>query len=114
MTKREQYQLEFLKVLNNNRVDYECYHTGQNPDFNRLAFKLYIMDKLECEGLIDEINNAENGEYYEHFFSLDNAAASDEDGIEIVPPNIIIDNQLIISFSDMKQLLDEWLDFRNS
>ncbi|GGI23864.1 hypothetical protein GCM10008119_09790 [Pedobacter mendelii] len=71
------------------------------------------MSQNECEGLIEIIVDAEDGKYYEEFFALDADAASDNDEIHIVPPNIIIDKSVTISFSDMKKLLQEWMSFRN-
>lgn len=114
MTKREQYQLRFYKVYSDNRIEYMCDHTGQNAKYNRLALKLSLMHKIECEALIETILDAENGEYYETDFVLNADTASDEDGIEISYPNVIIDNQLSISFIDMKILLQEWIDYKEN
>lgn len=65
------------------------------------------MHKIECEALVDEIEAAENNEYYEEYFAIDNDAASDSDEIYIKPPYVIIDKEIIIPFQDMKDLLME-------
>lgn len=111
MSKRQEYGLQFSKELKRDIIRFKCHYIGKNPLLISLAFKLTIMHKIECKGLIEEIINAENGEYYEQYFALDCDAASDNDCIEIAPPNVIIDNELTISFTDMKLLLQEYIDF---
>jgi hypothetical protein len=69
------------------------------------------MHQSECEGLIESIHDAENGKYYEEFFALDTDTVSDNDQTHMLPPNIIIDNSVTISFSDIKNLLREWTFF---
>ncbi len=68
------------------------------------------MSKSECIGLIEDMDASQNGEYYEEYFALDFSYASDSDQIRLIPPNIQLDN-LTITMSDMKQILQEWLEF---
>lgn len=69
------------------------------------------MDQNETTFLLCEINNALNG------FCYDTDYLSDGTGVEkirIVPPNIIIGPNCVISLFDMKALLNEWLFFITS
>ena len=104
-----QYNLEFGKIKNNSRIEYICY--TNNILYNGLAEKIRIMHPVECEGLINEIELAESQQEFEQFFSLDRSGASDNEGITITPPNIIIDNVLSIPMNNMKLILIEWLNF---
>ncbi|KRT15670.1 hypothetical protein ASU31_13475 [Pedobacter ginsenosidimutans] len=116
MTKREEYNLFFKKSIDDGYTEYGCYTSytiGDNQTYERLAAKLTLMHRVECEGLIESIIAAQSNKYYEQYFAIDSDSASDDDGIEIAPPNVIIDGKLIISFTDMIQILDEWIDFIN-
>ena len=108
LTKREEYNLEFYNVLNpnNNSINHIC---KSNSDDSLI--QLQFMDqlkKVEIEYLIDEITNAQNGEYYEDIPLLDLVS------IEFNYPDAVIENDLVISMDDLKDLLLEWLDFMNS
>lgn len=109
---KNKFNLIFEKKRHWFSVDYDCYTKYPNHEYARLASKLSLMTPNECEGLVESINDADNGQYYEEFFALDADSASDDDEIHISPPNIIIDNTITISFVDMKMLLQEWIDFR--
>lgn len=114
MTKHEEFNLKFVKTApSNGEFDYWC--TQDTPDsYATLVGVIPRISIIECEALIEEIENAENGAYYEQYFSLDVSAASDDDGIEIAPSNVVFNNVLSIPFADAKMLIQEWLDFLNS
>jgi len=114
MTKHEEYNLKFVIIqLPNGSIRYSC--TQDIPDgYATLVGIIPRISAIESEALIEEIENAENGAYYEQYFSLDASTASDDDGIEIAPPNIIFNSVLSIPFADAKMLIQEWLDFLNS
>nr|WP_293294702.1 hypothetical protein [Allomuricauda sp.] len=114
MTKHEEFNLRFVKTSSlNGKFDYWC--TQDTPDgYATLVGIIPRISAIECEALIQEIENAENGVFYEQYFSLDASTASDEDGIEITPPNVIFNSVLPIPFADTKMLIQEWLDFLNS
>lgn len=115
MLKHQEYNLKFVKIKpkTGGSIFYLC--TQDIPD--QYATLTGIIDKIsatECTALIEEIENAENGNYYEQFFSLNASTASDDDGIEIAPPNVIFNSVLPIPFADAKLLIQEWSDFLNS
>lgn len=112
MTQRERYNLVFERKFTGTRADFICHQLeGSQFAYGALANKLTLMHRLECEGLIDEIQAAENNEYYEEYFAIDNDAASDFDEIYIKPPYVTIDKHIFIPFQDMKELLMEWISF---
>lgn len=111
MATHEQYNLKFGKNIYDNDNEFVCYQIGNNQTYYRLAEKLRLMHKIECIGLIEDINAAQNNQYYEQYFAIDRDSASDSDGIEILPPNVIIDSSIIIPLQDMKEILQEWLAF---
>lgn len=110
---RQKFNLIFEKKRNWFSLYYYCITKSPKQEYAQLASKLSTMSQIECEGLIESMVDAEDGKYYEEFFALDADAASDNDEIHILPPNIIIDKSVTISFSDMKKLLQEWMSFRN-
>jgi hypothetical protein len=113
MSRHEQYNLQFGKMKDDSIYEFVCYQIGNNQPYYRLAEKLRLMHKIECIALIDSIDAALNGQYYEQYFSVDRDSASDSDGIEIIPPNIIIDDIITIPMEHMKEILQEWIDFIN-
>lgn len=102
MTQRERYNLVFKKKFSWKHAEFFCRlkEVGQ-LDHDSLAKKLTLMHRVECQGLIDEIEAAENNEYYEEFFAIDNDAAADDDEIHIKPPYVVIDKHDIIPFQDI-------------
>ena len=108
MTKREEYNLEFYNVLNpnNNSINHIC-KSNSDDSLIHLQF-MDQLKKVEIEYLIDEIKNAQNGEYYEDIPLLDLVS------IKFNYPDAVIENDLVISMYVLKDLLLEWLDFMNS
>jgi len=114
MTKQEEYKLNFHKENIDGNIIFRCDNQEVTIESYNSSSILDRLSKAETEGLLDEIDNAINGTYYEQYFSLNNSIASDDDGIEIAPPNVIFNNALPIPLADAKMLIQEWLDFLNS
>jgi hypothetical protein len=111
MVTHEQYNLKFEKKIYDNEYEFVCYQIGNNQSYYGLAEKLRLMHKIECIGLIDSIDAAQNSQYYERYYSIDRGEANDSNGIEISPSNVIIDSTITIPLQDMKEILQEWLTF---
>lgn len=112
MTLQDKYQLQFKREIEDLKVIFKCKSIGDNS--NEIARKINQMHLIECKGLIEEIENAENGKYFEEYFALDRGEASDQDEIRILPPNVIINIKTKIPLEDMKVLLLEWILFIES
>ena len=106
MTKREHFKLEFQKWQSpiTKEVLFLCRRTEPNV-FNILQ-GIEDFSKNEVTGLIAEIQNAQLGAYYQKEFLTDVFYS-----IEIIPPNIEIDEEVTIPMADVKGLLEEWLIF---
>lgn len=114
MVKSRQYQLQFVKGKSGSFSEYRCDSLPGDLLNMSLAKKLSQMHKIECKGLIEVLEDVQGGKHYEPFFAIDADTASDSDGIEISPPYIIIDTIHSVDIVEMKQLLEEWLEFINS
>ncbi len=111
MTKREQYNLVFSKFYDQKfkRYRYACKHIGEINQYNELQFLQRFDNAHETLGLIDEINMALNGQYYEEYFSTD---STEDIEIRLLFPNVIFgENDLTIPMIDLEELLQEWLEF---
>ena len=110
MTKRAQYDLSFYNSTSprNGRITNICKKNGEVNRYSVLQI-LQNLDKPSTIAFIDEINNALNGKYYEEFFTSDGI---EHEGIQLLFPNVIFgENDLTIAMTDLKELLEEWLDF---
>ncbi len=107
MSKREQYGITFYQTITSDGNNgYLCRKDNINQHSH-----LTIICRLnisETESLINNINNAISGKYYEQFFSSDNI---ESETVELSYPNVIINGNLIIPMQDLKELLQEWLNF---
>jgi hypothetical protein len=109
MTYQAKFNLQFLKGIGPfQRIRYEC--RPLNVDMYSHLWIIQCLDVFECKALIEEIENAEKGEYFEEYFSADLSGGSDS--IQIVPPNVIVNDDCIIPMADMKGLIVEWNQFR--
>ncbi|MGV3545433.1 MAG: hypothetical protein ACO1N4_00120 [Pedobacter sp.] len=117
MNRHKEYNLAFARNKNSygDGSEYHCFLENKNDiQFYSLADKLGRMGHpVAAQGLLNEITAAENNDFYEPYYALDADMASDDDEIEIVPPNIVIDKYLYVSFGHMKEILQEWIDFMN-
>lgn len=108
MTKREQFELRFGKHYFHGLAIYTCKKEGVVNANNHLQL-IQNLCKTETEGFLYELNKALGGERYEEYFLSDSV---EHESIELKYPNVILgENDLIISMQDMKELLQEWLDF---
>lgn len=106
MTKKETYKLNFYKTqAPNGRVIYHCNYTELTHESGLLCSLLNSLSNVEPETLLEEIDYALEGKYFEEYYSVDGATY--DDGVQIVPPNAIIDQRLTIALTDLKSLLEE-------
>lgn len=113
MTKREQYGLSFSKIQRSSDGSTVniCKKNGTVNQYSTLQV-IQQLNKVEAMALIEEINNALNGVYYEEYFVSD---GTESDSIQLSTPNVILgENDFIIPMSDLKLLLQEWLAFINT
>ena len=107
---REKYDLTFIKK----KIDGEiCFIVKkQIVDEYSLLQIIGFFDVEESLDFLLEINNAISGKIQ----NLDWCSDSIENNydLEILYPNVIINEVLIIPLQDMKQLLEEWIDFCKS
>lgn len=111
MTKREKYGLDFSKWVN--PVDKTVKKVCRREKLSTYS-ELQIIDRLsifEIQSLLQSIQNADNGDYYEEIYSSERI---DDESVEIHPPNIIINEICIIPLIDMRDLLQEWITFINT
>jgi hypothetical protein len=113
MKLKDKYQLKFKRKIESLNVTFHCNSIGDSISQN-IARKINQMNLQECKGLIEEIENAQNGKYFEEYFSLDRDESSDEDEIRILPPNVILNISTKIPLEEMKSLLLEWQRFNEN
>ena len=112
MKKHKEFNLRFETISSlSGREIKLCEQEKVTTDSFYLSSILSRLSLVECEGLLEEIENAEQGKFFEQYFSMDAALASDDDGIEIAPPNVIFSTHVSISFEDSKTLINEWMDY---
>lgn len=111
MTKQEEYQLKFERFKDSDGdMHFWCEHLGSSSLYEFYANFLINIDFSLSTHIIQEIQSAQNGQYFEPFQGPDSLV--DEDEIEISPPNIILNNgEWSVSMNDFKELLEEWKDF---
>lgn len=69
-----------------------------------------VLSDRDSLGLLEEINLALNGNYFEEIYRPDGSSV---DKIEITPPNAIINESFTISLIELKLLLEEWITYIN-
>lgn len=111
MSRRQEYNLNFNKV--NSSVFsplFICIGNENTAGSLELASLLRSISDKESDGLLEEVNLALTGGDYEEYYSPDGSAV---DTIKITPPNAIYNDYYTISLFDLKELLEEWIDFIN-
>ncbi|SFN78884.1 hypothetical protein SAMN05421594_4220 [Chryseobacterium oleae] len=114
MSKKDQYGLEFLKVTAGGDVGYDCVRKNGIVDENNLLQFLCYLDISRTEFLLKEIN-----------FHLDHipdptlepydSTVLEHMDLQIAYPDFIIDGQpTAFPLKDIKDLLQEWLEFSQS
>lgn len=107
---REKYHLEFGKTTSNTgRIEFDCWVV--DGMFYDIAKKINQMHLAECEYLIEQIESAQAGKEFYNYIPLDHEDFTDDDGLEIFPPDVIINRKTKIPLEDMKLLMHEWIDF---
>ncbi len=109
MTKREQYGLIFEKRdIKGIGIFYSAEQKIPGDDYSVLTY----IDRLsvpEVEGFIEDLNISLNqGSNYDDGYSSNSI---EDISIMYDYPNVNIEDILIISMVDMRDLLIEWLDF---
>lgn len=113
MSKKDEYQLEFLKISSGGEVGYNCIRKNEILDKNNLLQFLTYLNISRTELLLKEINyhlnnsNLNLGSY--------NSVILEHIDLEIDYPNFIIDEQPdVFPLIDIRDLLQEWLFFLQS
>ena len=114
MIKQEEYQLIFRKIRDEDGdIYFDCEHNGNINQYTFTAHLLYMLSSAECIDIIENIEAAENEQYFEEYHGPD--SLSDSDTIELIPPNVLIaSGNWSIPMTDWKQLMQEWADFQRS
>ncbi|WP_116790473.1 hypothetical protein [Flavobacterium psychrotrophum] len=108
MTKREQYNLIFYWNTIPGHGTWPTMSTNGNNEYANLCI-LQLLYYSEAEYFIDSIDLALSGQLYDpDFLNTDGTEGQD---IKFEEPNFIFDHYLTIHMSDMKELLQEWVDF---
>lgn len=110
MTKQELYKLNFEKLnIKDWGIRYGCTSYSNNvTGSSQLASLLDTLSDREPDYLLEEINLALSGGDYEEYYSPD---MSGVESVRISPPNAIINDDFSISLIDLKELLEEWIEF---
>lgn len=112
MSRKSEFHLSFSKAIIDGVVFHFCdaTQTGQPQTF---ATILEGYDKTYAEDLIEEIENAQAGQYLDDYHHPD--SLTDGFGITIVPPNVVISSHNYqIPLQVWKELMQEWLSFLKS
>ncbi len=105
MVIKEKYSLSFQKINWDSRIRYSCFSANNSINGSpQLANLLDVLSDREPDGLLEEVNLALIGGDYE-------PDMSSVDTIRITPPNAIINDSYTISLIELKQLLEEWIEF---
>jgi hypothetical protein len=112
MTKREQYKLSFDKMnIPNWGVRYTCTQTQVTDDSIYLSQLLDLLSVRQADEFLYELNNALSGAYFEEYFSFN--ASSIDYSVRIMPPNVVINGTYSITLNNLKELVEEWVQFIN-
>ncbi|GGG91642.1 hypothetical protein [Pedobacter zeae] len=109
MSKLKKYTLQFVKRKLSNGTVYPNVLQETNGSNNSVLSFIEALDKHDCESFIYDLDRCIDGHTNvdEGFFS-DSVEHMD---ILYEYPYVNIDDVLIIPMLDMKELLEEWLEF---
>jgi hypothetical protein len=114
MTKKEKYGLEFMKLSNNGVIGYNCIREKHIVDKNNLLQFLTYLDESATQLLLREVNSHLSGVPDLSWTPYDSMALEHID-LQVDYPNFIIDGQPdTFPFTDIRDLLEEWLTFLQS
>ncbi len=108
LTKREKYGLTFTKWVD--PTSQKIYNICRRDEVDIYSHLVFIdqLDLSELNSIIDEITKAINGDDYN---DLPTSDSYENISLELVFPNVIIEEDLTVSMEDFKELLLEWIDF---
>jgi hypothetical protein len=110
MSRKQQYNLVFSKLTVQGYFDsFLCTQVGESAEAHALSNLLYALGRLEGPSLLEELDNALNNRPFEEYYSPDNANFSD--GVQIIPPAAIINQQVEVPLTHLKELIEEWIAF---
>nr|WP_294943644.1 hypothetical protein [uncultured Mucilaginibacter sp.] len=110
MSKRQQYNLSFFKIKTPGFSDsFVCTRTVKTAEALVLSGLLNSLGEREGPLLLEEIGHALNNLPFEEYYTADGVILSD--GIQIIPPNAIVSRQIQISLTELKGLIEEWVEF---
>ena len=114
MSKKDHYGLEFLKVIADGNVGYNCIRKDGIVDENNLLQFLSYLDKSGTELLLKEIshylNDTENLDYATY-----ESMVLEHIDLKIEYPYLVIDGQpKVFPLTDIRDLLQEWFLFLQS
>ena len=111
MTKREEYGLDFRKTITNGNVYYSCVRKNEIVDKNNLLQFLNYLDIKKTEFLLREVNSFLDTTPNPNWTPYESMVLEHID-LTIDYPNLLIDEQPhSFPLTDIKILLQEWLDF---
>jgi len=110
MSRKQQYNLVFSKfAVHGYRDSFLCTEVGESAEAHALSNLLYALGRWEGPSLLEELDNALNNRPFEEYYSPDNANFSE--GVQITPPITIINQQITVPLSHLKELIEEWVAF---
>lgn len=112
MTKSEQYGLTFSKQKTTGfSAMYNCGGSDSIAGSLILANMLEVLSDRESDGFLEEVDLAiSNGD----FIDVYRPDSSSVDVFELIPPNAVINGSFTIALIDLKELLEEWIDYINN
>jgi len=111
MTKREQYNISFQKLITPSNAVMNRSST-QNEDYFDLAIHISDSDIYDTKSQIDELNKAQSGSYADGLWGEVLGSS-----LYIYASNNTVeigDGDTILPIQDFKELLQEWLAFISS
>lgn len=113
MTKREQYGLEFYKLSSDGITGYNCRRKDGIVDRNNSLQFLSYLDRAGTEFLLREVNAFLSTDESER--SIYKSMVLKHVDLDIEYPDFRIDKlPYTFPLADIKDLLEEWLDFLNT
>lgn len=114
MSKKDQYGLEFLKVTAGGDAGYNCIRKNRIIDENNLLQFLCYLNISGTECLLKEINYFLDHTSHPASEPYDSMVLEHID-LQIAYPDFIIDGQpTAFPLADIRDLLQEWLEFLQS
>ncbi|SHF61890.1 hypothetical protein [Chryseobacterium sp. OV279] len=114
MSKKDQYGLEFLKVTAGGDAGYDCVRKNRIVDENNLLQFLRYLNISRTEFLLKEINFYLDDTPDPVWEPYDSMVLEHMD-LQIAYPDFIIDGQsTAFPLADIRDLLQEWLEFLQS